>query len=208
MRITEAQLRSLIRGRLLFEAAKQPEDLPPDTYVQIEKQDDMFIITYCDIEGTVWGNNSVKGSFEAFHSSSDPDWRDYSEAICHDAWVVGFSQATKGWGPMLYDIALELAGDRGMTPDRWKVSSEAYDVWRYYLDNRSDVSHRQLDDIDPPEGVTRLTPDYLNDDCEQYSTRATDVGTPWQDSALSKVYYKPNNDTIKALERKGKLFWL
>ena len=205
MRITEAQLRSLIRGRLLFEAAKQPDELPPDTYVQIEKQNDMFIITYCDIEGTVWGNNSVKGSFEAFHSSSDPD---YSQTICHDAWVVAFSQATQGWGPMLYDIAMELAGTDGLTPDRYRVSYAAFEVWSYYLQRRPDVTRKQLDDIDPPADVSRLTPNYPDDDCVQVSTRKVDSSTPWEKSALSKVYYKPNNDTIKALEKRGKLFWL
>jgi hypothetical protein len=205
MRITEVQLRRLVRGVLLSEAAKQPEDLPPDTYVQIEKQDDMFIVTYCDIEGAVWGTNSVRGNFEAFHSSSDPD---YSEKTCHGAWVVAFSRADKGWGPMLYDIAMELAGTDGLTPDRYRVSYSAFEVWDYYLHRRPDVKRKQLDDINPPEGEFRLTPDFSDDDCVQVSTRKVDSGTPWEKSSLSKVYYKPSNDTIKALERKGKLFWL
>ena len=60
-------------------------------------------------------------------------------------WEVVNSAAHKGWGPLLYDVAMELVsskqyiGAEGITPDRMSVSYEARNVWKYYFNNRPDV---------------------------------------------------------------------
>ena len=100
-----------------------------------------------------------------------------------------------GLGPLLYDIAMELAGPAGLMSDRTIVSPSARRVWRYYHDRRPDVDHLQLDSF-----PGTITPDIEEDDCYQQSAR--DDTRDWKKSSLSKVYRKngtPVIDTLKAL---------
>ena len=72
------------------------------------------------------------------------------------------SAAEKGYGPLLYDIA--MAGEQGLMPDRDGVSPDATRVWQKYRD-RPDVTSKLLDDINNPktppkiDDTSRLYPD-------------------------------------------------
>lgn len=61
--------------------------------------------------------------------------------------VVESSGATKGFGPLLYDIAMEEATKNGLSlvSDRKRVSDDAFRVWEQYLKNRPDVEKVTLD---------------------------------------------------------------
>ena len=62
-------------------------------------------------------------------------------------WEVDSVNADKGYGPLLYDIAMEmvfLKGDAGLMADRKSVSSDARKVWKTYFEQRSDVGHEPL----------------------------------------------------------------
>ncbi len=92
---------------------------------------------------------------------------------CNDAFVVNNThQTTDGWGPLLYDIAMEVATvlGGGLTSSRKMVSSNAKPVWDYYQDKRSDVSKDQMD-IEKNQandfGLKQLTPNDPKDDCGQ-----------------------------------------
>jgi len=55
--------------------------------------------------------------------------------------------ADKGYGPLLYDIAIEmvyLLGGVGLMPDRRSISYAAKSVWLKYFDERQDVEHKPL----------------------------------------------------------------
>jgi hypothetical protein len=68
-------------------------------------------------------------------------------------WYVGLSKATKGYGPRLYDVAMEAVSEKGgmLTSDRSMVSSDAQKVWAYYFKNRGDVKKTPLE----PENWTK-----------------------------------------------------
>ena len=100
-----------------------------------------------------------------------PNKRQYGE--CNDVFVVDSTyQTTKGWGPLLYDIAMETATilGGGLTSSRNMVSSKAKPVWDYYQDRRSDVKKDQLD-VEKNDaqafGLDQLTPNNPKDDCKQ-----------------------------------------
>jgi TP901 family phage tail tape measure protein len=61
--------------------------------------------------------------------------------------TVGLSKATKGFGPKLYDVAMEAVTQLGgmLTSDRSLVSKDAQKVWEYYFKNRGDVKKTPLD---------------------------------------------------------------
>ena len=116
---------------------------------------------------------------------------------CDGAYMVAYSDATKGWGPLLYDVAMEYATlfGGGLVSDRTVVSDEAYAVWDYYLKSRSDVVKSQTDN---EEG--ELTPDNKQDDCLQNSTfdHVNKTSGEWTQNPLSKLYTKEPT-TIDAL---------
>ena len=128
----------------------------------------------------------------------DPNYR----GNCAGAFVVGVAAADDGWGPLLYDVAIEQAtiAGKGMTSDRSTVSNQAQGVWWKYLTQRTDVESHQLDDL-----ANTRTPEE-EDNCDQDIARSTITGisNTWVDSPLSKRYTKAPT-TIKALEKAGKL---
>lgn len=114
---------------------------------------------------------------------------------CHGAYEVTRSWAElKGIGPLLYDIAMELAGKRGIMSDRRGVSYDALRVWTFY-ESRSDTKKKQLDN---PWGL--LTPTDKSDDCRQDS-----AGKNWVESPLSRVNYKNSTPVLDELRRLGML---
>ena len=120
-----------------------------------------------------------------------------------------------GFGPLLYDVAMELVSidkNSALTADRSTVSDEAFAVWKHYLTQRNDVEEFQLDDLN-----NTLTPE-LEDNCKQ---RAFDMrfGEDEPDvfnkpkaarkkikkkhmklSPITKVYQKTNRDVLDFLE--------
>lgn len=77
--------------------------------------------------------------------------------------VVHLTAARKdgGYGPIMYDLAME---DSGMLmPDRRLVSSFAEKIWNYYFYKRDDVKKKKLDNVHKPETETKV------DDAEVFS---------------------------------------
>lgn len=194
MKLTEAKLKQLIK-EVLNEGAKSITDLPDGVYVSVYKSPSKrkFEIKYVDRHGSdpfTWF-----GLF-GMVAIGDPLFR-HQDLPCSDAYAIEISRAAQGWGPLLYDVAMEVATltGGGLTPDRAIVSNEAYDVWDYYLKNRSDVQVSQLDNEN-----SEITPDLKADDCSQGSTmnHVERNGGEWNDSPLSKIYTKEPT-TLRAL---------
>ena len=120
----------------------------------------------------------------------------YGFGQCLKTHFVGWAMAEgkgAGFGPLLYDVAMELVSidkDSSLTADRSTVSDEAFAVWKHYLTKRNDVEEFQLDDLN-----NTLTPE-LEDNCKQ---RAFDMrfGEDEPD-----VYGKPNDAARKKIKKK------
>ena len=192
-------LREYIRT-LLTEAAKGPIDLPEDVFVQILDKGDHAVFRYVvenPDNGTYINSTAPVGGKVAIMKPDHP---------CGGAWEVALSTASQGWGPMLYDVAMEWATQNGggLVSDRSHVSPSARGVWDYYLSNRGDVQSAQLDDLQ-----NTITPEE-EDNCEQHSSTVgrSSAGMPkvvdFQESPLSKRYTKPPT-TMNALDAAGKL---
>lgn len=189
-------LREYIREILLTEAAKGVDDLGNWDYVRVVKDGSMAEISIrMDTDdgsrvppiGTVL---IIKG-----HAAGE----------CSDAWMVANTAAKDGWGPLLYDVAMEWATEHGggLMSDRVSVSKDAYGVWDYYKNNRPDVEKGQLD---MPQDWFKNGP---QDDCKQSSTwtwlaKLDADPDEWTDIPLSKIYRKPGMKTINALKAAGK----
>ena len=79
-----------------------------------------------------------------------------------DTYLVTSVNAADGYGPLLYDVAIELAGKDGLKPDVDNVSDEASAVWKHYDTRRSDVESNFLvdgeyeyEEVMPPNHATK-----------------------------------------------------
>ena len=183
----------------LTEGMKTPADLPDDVYIGIKGygggiDDVIFYYSYSDGE-EIDPYAELQGMI-IINPSGGELAGGQKEGPCDGAWVILEAEASKGWGPLLYDVAIEWAtenGGQGLTPDRTSVSKQALAVWDFYLKNRSDVNHNQLDDL-----KNKLTPT-KQDNCNQVA-----AGDEWQNSSLSKRYTKAP-DTLRMLRNAGRL---
>ena len=64
----------------------------------------------------------------------------------NDLWRVVDVDAEHGWGPFLYDLAIELATLNGgqLTGHEHKITEASEAVWQHYHANRSDVRRENL----------------------------------------------------------------
>ena len=124
--------------------------------------------------------------------------------------------AEDGMGPLLYDVAIELASQMGggLMSGRYSVTGEAAAVWDKY-DERGDVDSEQLD-IElgfrsNPHALAQLTPDDDTDDCIQDSAvnygHETDDRDPWSwsDRSLSRIFRKRRTPVMDELRKRGLL---
>lgn len=205
-------LREYIR-ELLTEAAMGVDALvEKDVYIAIDKEGlTDFNVYYSDKDG-----NPKDSRVSDVHGEVTIMRPDKGTGPCGDALNVVYAGAASGWGPMLYDVAMELATQvgGGLTPDRSSVSNDAQNVWSYYFNNRGDVESQQLDLTDkdvraaekfmkPPIKLQKLTPDIEEDDCLQTKT-VRSYKDKWSQSPLSKRYTKAPS-TINALRAAGRL---
>ena len=199
-------LREYIR-ELLKEAAMGLDELTAnDLYITILKDGPEFYIYYSDKAGDLKPSRSsdIWGEVVTMIPGEDT-------GPCDGALNVVYSRAAPGWGPMLYDVAMEAATQTGggLTPDRKAVSNDAQNIWSYYFNDRGDVQSHQLDltdreveyytDLD----ISKLTPDIEEDDCLQTKTIRA-YKDRWDQSPLSKRYTKAPT-TISALRAAGRL---
>jgi len=193
---------------LLLEAAKGPQDLPDGVFVAMRDFSHGVFIYYANKDGSL--SSSPKGRVAI--KLPDPG---SGVGKCFGAFYVSSASADRGWGPLLYDIALEYASKQGggLTADRASVSSAAERVWDYYLTKRRDVKWKQLDDL--KNTLTTTTAD----NCKQKAASIASLdwmkgkvvgkrpGFEWSGkrNPLSKVFIKAPQKITKALEKAGKL---
>jgi hypothetical protein len=199
-------------NELLSEDAKSPSDLPDDLFVMVRSDSNLgyvsgvrfsYVVKLEDTQGVTSyrPSNTVDNEIEGY---IDIVPRSTKWTPCDNAWEVVFSKATPGWGPLLYDLAMEYATENGggLMSDRNSVSPSAKKVWDYYMINRKDVTVIQMDDE-----IDSLTPG-RQDNCDQeiagWEDRLGDPGNEWRESPLSKRYTKPPV-TMRELESKNKL---
>lgn len=158
---------------ILQEAAKTVQDLPKGQYVEVVNNDYVIKVT---LKGPYTMKGKVKGFVTAYKTEPGE--------CMNLVYRISNSQADTGWGPMLYDLVLELATKRGasVTSDRKLVSGDAWNVWNYYLQKRSDVvqgpavldisdeTMRKYYGDDPEQWPFQQRTSTKSDDCEQFSS--------------------------------------
>lgn len=172
MRITESQLRLIIREALLREAAITPSVAAGmDLRFEVSKKNDYADIRVYHGDGQVGALGSAK-----------------TDLPCDGAWQIYWANTKiDGLGPLLYDLMIDVIHPHPLMSDRSSVSADAKRVWDFYHTHRDDMEEIQLDDL--KNTLTTTT----KDNCEQWSAMLWDED--WVPSSLSKGYRREDGGT-------------
>ena len=194
MRISESQLRKIIREALLREARWRPEDLREGMMIEIK-------IGGARDALTIWvtapdGSGGHAGWIEATQR--------HLISPCRGAFEVVWSNSLyNGLGPLLYDVAMEAATllGGGLMSDRDTVSPEARRVWQAYKSSRGDVEGLRLDSL-----KNEKTPEVEEDNCSVDLAKKDNPEGWWEARhPLAQVYRIPGAPTIKRLKELRRL---
>jgi len=153
--------------------------LEPGETALIEYWRGIYYISIKDSERTI-----AEMQLSTIGSDTDISWK--SRYDCSNQYPETYlevgpdeSRAKHGYGPLMYDIALEYAYQLGMyiVPDRTGVSSAASMMWKHYKERRPDV---------------RFIPFKSDHPCfyEDYD---------FDRAHLNGAYYKPNREYLDSL---------
>ena len=229
MRISENQLKKIIRNIILAEGAITPEQLNNDYTVVIK--DNGIVPTplrnlgrvdmkerFADLDPNMI-LNMASYSIRIKYKYIDPKLPEPVEdlfaelemrkwdGMCNDAWEVYWAEVHKdyklgGFGPLMYDVAMELAGKHGLICDRNSVSREAARVWNYYLEIRSDVYAEDIDIENCPSDM--MSP-------SQRVKIKSGEDNPWHQKVYFSTHYMSGGGqkpVIDALHRSYRLEWV
>lgn len=115
---------------------------------EIEKEDSESV-ELLRTSGNGWSvgtiNDVIRSSFVGMVTFTKPS--DWNRCSASDVRIVQLAAAEKGWGPLLYDIAMSLVYPNYLVSSREDVSGHARKVWDHYLLNRPDIEHVSLGDL-------------------------------------------------------------
>ena len=115
--------------QIIKEAAMGADQLPDNYYIEISKKSDFITATY-----------RVRDDDDFLGLAGEVSAVSLGNSCMNNVYAVSHAAVTiRGWGPMLYDIVMEaLTEDNiALTSDRERVSTDAWNVWEYYLKRRS-----------------------------------------------------------------------
>ena len=194
-------IRTLIR-EMLNEAMKTPADIP------VDGRRPLFIV---NVDGSSQSSQititlSTRGSTKPGDLGILVAKRDPKKPMgpCSEAWEVSWAKAAPGWGPLMYNVMLELVGDSGLTPDRSSVSEDALGVWSKFKAGESpgvesepldDMYNSRTEDVEKDNCVHRSSREHFGREPHErdYETKATlrAARLKWlQSSPLTRVYKK------------------
>lgn len=180
----------------LNEDAVGPHDLPDDIKVVVKfKPEDSGMILFVDKYGEILDQaDPIYGQM----------WLSYKPEC--DGYMIQWVKASRGFGPMLYDLAMELVAknDSWLMSDRTAVTAEAERIWEYYDKHRNDVEKEPIG---------------LGKDCSfkaaikatkyhqiQAKKRGIDpIYDDWEKHPLAFKWRKPQADTMMVLKSKGQI---
>jgi predicted nucleotidyltransferase len=181
---------------ILDEVMMGPKDLPEGVVVVVRKESDGtgFKIYYAERDKP---NVSLKpGDLDRMENGPDVfgaiEARLGREEPYDGIYIVQSSKAKDKFGPLLYDVALEVAGKAGLKPMNDDVSDDASAVWKHYDEKRKEDVRS-----------TMLVPE---EDHDAYSLVMPYVRAehPEDNKHLAKAYFKKDKSVTQKLIEQDK----
>jgi hypothetical protein len=100
--------------------------------------------------------------------------------------IVRSASAQKGYGPLMYDIAMTLFGK--IAPDRAQTSPAAENIWKYYNTQRPDIQKQKFDDVTAPKTPSK------EDDAQIYPDRDPALNQAYSGASVGVENLKSNHE--------------
>ena len=175
------------------EAAVSPNELPEDVIVKVSfRPKHHGIIVLADKHLVPFKSG------DPIHGEM---WFSY-EPEC-GGHMIQWVRTSKGFGPLIYDIALELVTSAGswLVGDRNVVSDDATKVWEYYDQKRNDVEKKPIDmEADCSFRSAIKATKYHQLAASQRSLKP--LYMDWEEHPLAHRWRKPQMDVIPVLKSK------
>ena len=147
VRITKNQLKRIIKEM----AMKMPADLGKTMMFDVElstsENDEAFFNSIqikmylgcfgCKLAGWLHASQRI---FKENHNNECQPFE------VENVRVSEYVKEAEKTGPLLYDIAMEIAGKDGLVSDRGGSTVDASKVWLHYLYKRNDIAHKEITD--------------------------------------------------------------
>lgn len=185
----------------IFEAAKSVGDLNKDDNICLSVIESSNKVEFILYDWSQLKEKQIIGAVRIVEDDKSGTPNPYG------SYSVNMSAVNKefyqGYGPALYDIVLQYCGVRGLRPDR-SVSSEAKRVWKFYFDNRKDISKKPIDNFRSPLTDTtlddgKLSSPFSKTDPNKYPETIEDS------SFMNQVYYYGGEKQYKNLVNNHKI---
>lgn len=190
--------------QVLTEGARGPEELEAlEGFIVVQVDEDLpgRILIFYSYDDEDPQSKAPRGQLQMVKVEDHSSYARGGPAA--GAYMVELTGTDSGWGPLLYDVAMEVATalGSGLTSDRGTVSQFAKKVWDFYQSYRTkevggSLTYSQLDDT-----RNSLTPS--NEDNATQTASQKWSGEKWPESSLSKVYYSQGTPVINALKSLG-----
>jgi len=181
---------------IIDEAMKTAADLPEGVVVVVLKESDGtgFQVYYAERDkpnvrlkagdlDRMEGGLDIFGTLHVGRGGNEP---------YEGVYVITSAKAKDGFGPLLYDVALEVAGEDGLKPDVEDVSDDASAVWKHYDTQREDVLGTMLVPEEDRDAYSLVMP-YVR------------AENPEANQHLAKAYFKKDKNVIQELTDQDKL---
>lgn len=177
MRITRKQLKRIIKEMAMKTPADLGKTMMFDVELSTNENDEAFFNSIqikmylgcfgCKLAGWLHATQKI---FKENHN------KECQPFVVENTRVSEYVKEAEKSGPLLYDIAMEIAGKDGLASDRGGSTVDAAKVWLYYLYKRNDISYKEITDW-------RLTiPKYV-------------IGTKFPAKYASKIFIKNANES-------------
>ena len=198
MKISKSYLR-----RLILEGLRMNENL---MLIEIDSGGAVcFILARNNYKLSTWNKDYFFKSMLGMCKMND------AMSPCNGARAISLGAAEEGYGPTLYDVIMEVT-PYPLINDRMEVSDPMQVMMKFYLDNRTDVNKKLLDNMWDPGEYPR-TPD-TSDDCIPGDGQTYEFGINtkksimWEEDPLSYSYNKPLSPRVTQMKTAGDDFLL
>lgn len=169
----------------IFEAAKSVIDLSSDDKLCLAIIESTNKVEFILYDSTQSEEKQIIGAIRIVEDDKSGTPNPYNSYSVNKSAIN--KQFYQGYGPSLYDIVLQYCGSKGLRPDR-SVSPEAKKVWKFYFDNRKDISKKPIDNFRNPltdvkEDDGKLSSPFSNSDPNKYPESIEDS------SFMNQVYF-------------------
>ena len=130
--VLKKMVESVVQEQMLDEKAiSNQEALNQGLALYVKRMDNRYVLTLYDSQTAL--NVTIPNRFDKCIIG----YIEISYKVICESWIVKYSAARKGYGPLMYELAMSIVSPDFIRADTAYVSQDAQKVWSYFFTNRA-----------------------------------------------------------------------